>query len=236
MIVELSKLSAMGALMRRHHALKNGAFRLTPRRLFFASSNLVMSNENIGQSFGQMIKRNLETVNSVTMRHAQEVTVSKNEIPHFYLAIDVNVDRLIQTGIDINGAVVKAAAIACKSVPEAAACWFPENKTIRPVIGDPGTMSVSHIKNALKVPRLDADDRSTFTIISSPTVDNVCAIINPRQSCVLAMGMVKDQVNKEGKAVKLVTFNLSCDHRVIDGAVGAMWLQCFRKTLEEMNA
>lgn len=70
-------------------------------------------------------------------------------------------------------------------------------------------------------------------------VRNFTAIINPPQSCILAVGatekrLVADADAERGyRASDVVTVTLSCDHRVVDGAVGAQWLQAFKAYLEK---
>ncbi len=61
-------------------------------------------------------------------------------------------------------------------------------------------------------------------------VDSFTAIINPPQSCILAVGATKQNslTNKNS-----MTVTLSCDHRVVDGATGAQWLVHFKRFLEE---
>jgi pyruvate dehydrogenase E2 component (dihydrolipoamide acetyltransferase) len=64
------------------------------------------------------------------------------------------------------------------------------------------------------------------------------AIINPPQSCILAVGgtekkLVEDESQPNGFAVtNVMHVTLSCDHRVVDGAVGAQWLAKFKSNLE----
>eukprot|EP00358_Blepharisma_japonicum_P002492 CAMPEP_0202946330 /NCGR_PEP_ID=MMETSP1395-20130829/9144_1 /ASSEMBLY_ACC=CAM_ASM_000871 /TAXON_ID=5961 /ORGANISM="Blepharisma japonicum, Strain Stock R1072" /LENGTH=397 /DNA_ID=CAMNT_0049646863 /DNA_START=164 /DNA_END=1357 /DNA_ORIENTATION=- len=63
------------------------------------------------------------------------------------------------------------------------------------------------------------------------------AIINPPQACILAVGASHDvlvpDAEKGFKASSVMTVTLSCDHRVVDGAIGARWLQSFKKYIEE---
>lgn len=69
-------------------------------------------------------------------------------------------------------------------------------------------------------------------------VKNFSAIINPPQACILAVGCTEDVLvpdencNTGYKSVKMMSVTLSCDHRVVDGAVGAQWLQHFKRLLE----
>uniref|UniRef100_A0A1B6KFX3 Acetyltransferase component of pyruvate dehydrogenase complex n=1 Tax=Graphocephala atropunctata TaxID=36148 RepID=A0A1B6KFX3_9HEMI len=69
-------------------------------------------------------------------------------------------------------------------------------------------------------------------------VKNFSAIINPPQACILAVGSVQkriipDKTSPTGKAADFLAVTLSCDHRVVDGAVGAQWLSAFRALLEQ---
>jgi pyruvate dehydrogenase E2 component (dihydrolipoamide acetyltransferase) len=62
------------------------------------------------------------------------------------------------------------------------------------------------------------------------------AIINPPESSILAVGTTEDRVfveNGEIKPGKAFTITMSCDHRVIDGAVGAAYLKDLKAALEE---
>ena len=66
-------------------------------------------------------------------------------------------------------------------------------------------------------------------------IKNFTAIINPPQSAILAVGSgQKMPIVKDDKIVisNVMNVTLSCDHRVIDGAVGARFLQVFKKLIE----
>ena len=61
-------------------------------------------------------------------------------------------------------------------------------------------------------------------------IDHFTAIINPPQSCILAVGGATERLiradNERGyDVINEMKVTLSCDHRVVDGAVGAKWLQ-----------
>ena len=72
-------------------------------------------------------------------------------------------------------------------------------------------------------------------------VDSFTAIINPPQSCILAVGASKPRIvtdnliesTSSSRIAQVMTVTLSCDHRVVDGATGARWLSHFKKFLEE---
>jgi pyruvate dehydrogenase E2 component (dihydrolipoamide acetyltransferase) len=66
-------------------------------------------------------------------------------------------------------------------------------------------------------------------------IDTFSAVINPPEGAILAVGRVRDEaVVKNGAlaAGKRLGMTLSCDHRVIDGAVGAAFLAELRQLLE----
>ncbi|XP_035290709.1 dihydrolipoyllysine-residue acetyltransferase component of pyruvate dehydrogenase complex, mitochondrial [Anguilla anguilla] len=80
----------------------------------------------------------------------------------------------------------------------------------------------------------------TFTIsnLGMFGIKNFSAIINPPQACILAVGGSERRLlpadNEKGFDVaNIMSVTLSCDHRVVDGAVGAQWLAEFRKFLEK---
>ncbi|EGW03817.1 dihydrolipoyllysine-residue acetyltransferase component of pyruvate dehydrogenase complex, mitochondrial [Cricetulus griseus] len=80
----------------------------------------------------------------------------------------------------------------------------------------------------------------TFTIsnLGMFGIKNFSAIINPPQACILAIGASEDKLvpadNEKGFDVaSMMSVTLSCDHRVVDGAVGAQWLAEFKKYLEK---
>jgi pyruvate dehydrogenase E2 component (dihydrolipoamide acetyltransferase) len=67
-------------------------------------------------------------------------------------------------------------------------------------------------------------------------IKNFTAVINPPQSCILAVGAGEERaIVKNGKVevATLMTVTMSCDHRVVDGATGAKFLQTFKQFIEE---
>jgi pyruvate dehydrogenase E2 component (dihydrolipoamide acetyltransferase) len=66
-------------------------------------------------------------------------------------------------------------------------------------------------------------------------IDEFTAVINPPEAAILAVGaMTPKPVVREGEVVvrQMMRVTMSCDHRVIDGATGARFLQTFKKLLE----
>lgn len=79
---------------------------------------------------------------------------------------------------------------------------------------------------------------STFTIsnLGMFGIDQFTAIINPPDACILAVGGISQEpVVKNGQVVpgNIMKLTLSCDHRVVDGATGAAFLQTLKQLLEE---
>jgi pyruvate dehydrogenase E2 component (dihydrolipoamide acetyltransferase) len=67
-------------------------------------------------------------------------------------------------------------------------------------------------------------------------IDSFTAIINPPDSCILAVGGIKEvPVVKNGQLAvgNIMKVTLSCDHRVVDGATGAAFLQTLKAYLED---
>ncbi len=83
----------------------------------------------------------------------------------------------------------------------------------------------------------------TFTIsnLGMFGVKTFAAIINPPQAAILAVGGAEKRVVPDGapgaaspfKASLIMNATLSCDHRVVDGAVGAQWLAAFKGYIED---
>ena len=79
---------------------------------------------------------------------------------------------------------------------------------------------------------------NTFTIsnLGMFGIEEFTAIINPPDACILAVGGIMDKaIVRDGKIVpgKIMKLTLSCDHRVVDGATGAKFLQTLTQYLEE---
>ncbi|MFN4286325.1 MAG: pyruvate dehydrogenase complex dihydrolipoamide acetyltransferase [Lacibacter sp.] len=78
---------------------------------------------------------------------------------------------------------------------------------------------------------------NTFTIsnLGMMDIDEFTAIINPPDSCILAVGRIKEVVVRKGDGfgvTNVMKVTLSCDHRSVDGAVGAAFLQTFKRFME----
>ena len=81
----------------------------------------------------------------------------------------------------------------------------------------------------------------TFTIsnLGMFGVDRFDAIINPPQVAILAVGAATDRVvarNGQPAVARVATLTLSCDHRVVDGALGAKFLATLRELIESASS
>lgn len=78
---------------------------------------------------------------------------------------------------------------------------------------------------------------NTFTIsnLGMMDIESFTAIINPPDSCIMAVGNIREVVVRKNGAfdvTNVMKVTLSCDHRSVDGAVGAAFLQTVKKYLE----
>ncbi len=166
--------------------------------------------------------------------------------------------------ISFNDMVLKACSIALKQHPAINSSWLGDKIRVNhhvnigvavavpdgllvPVVRFADTKSLSQIGTEVKEFAQKAKDKklqpadwegSTFTIsnLGMFGVDEFTAIINPPDSCILAVSaiqqvpVVKDGQVKPGNVMKVT---LSCDHRVVDGASGAAFLLTLKSLLEE---
>lgn len=169
--------------------------------------------------------------------------------------------------LSVNDFIVKAAALALMDVPEANSAWLGEvirqykkadicvavatpNGLITPIIKSCESKGLSSISAETKSLASRAREGKlkpeeyqggTFTIsnLGMFGIDNFTAIINPPQSCILAIGqtsskIVPDASEERGwKEAKVMKATLSSDHRTVDGAVGARWLKAFKDYMEQ---
>jgi len=166
--------------------------------------------------------------------------------------------------ISFNDFVLKAVALSLKQHPKINSSWLGDkiryNHAINigvavavdegllvPVVKDADSKSLSHISKEVKDFAQKAKDKklqpsdwegSTFTIsnLGMFGIDEFTAIINPTDSCILAIGGISQvPVVDQGQVVpgNVMKLTLSCDHRVVDGATGAAFLQTVKAMLEE---
>jgi len=174
------------------------------------------------------------------------------------------INEVAPVKISFNDFVLKACAVALKQHPAINSSWLGDkiryNEHVHigvavaidegllvPVIRFADGKSLSHISvevkdlaQRAKAKKLQPSDweGSTFTIsnLGMFGVDEFTAIINPPDSCILAIGGIQQvPVVKNGAVVpgNILKVTLSCDHRVVDGATGAAFLQTLKSLLEE---
>ncbi|MEO7175224.1 MAG: pyruvate dehydrogenase complex dihydrolipoamide acetyltransferase [Saprospiraceae bacterium] len=121
-----------------------------------------------------------------------------------------------------------------------------EDGLVVPVIRHADQKSLSQLNTEVKELAQKAKDKklqlaemegNTFTIsnLGMFDIDEFTAIINPPDACILAIGsIVEKPVVRDGQVVvgNMMKVTLSCDHRVVDGATGARFLQSLRLFLE----
>jgi pyruvate dehydrogenase E2 component (dihydrolipoamide acetyltransferase) len=121
-----------------------------------------------------------------------------------------------------------------------------EDGLIVPVVKFADSKSLSHISAEVKELADKAKNKklqpsefegNTFTIsnLGMFGIDEFTAIINPPDACILAVGAAKETVIAENGQMKIgqvMKVTLSCDHRVVDGAVGSAFLKTLKELLE----
>ncbi|MDT5271202.1 MAG: hypothetical protein QOH49_3388 [Acidobacteriota bacterium] len=121
-----------------------------------------------------------------------------------------------------------------------------ENGLITPVVRGANTKSVGQISREVKELAERARNRklapdeytgATFSVsnLGMFGISEFTALINPPEACILAVGaMTPTPVVRDGQVVvrQMMRATLSCDHRVVDGATGARFLQTLKKILE----
>ncbi|XP_071372091.1 dihydrolipoyllysine-residue acetyltransferase component of pyruvate dehydrogenase complex, mitochondrial isoform X4 [Centroberyx affinis] len=172
---------------------------------------------------------------------------------------ELNAVKAQNIKLSVNDFIIKASALACLKVPEANSSWMDTvirhvavstaNGLITPIVFNAHTKGLAAISSDVSALAAKARDGKlqphefqggTFTIsnLGMFGIKNFSAIINPPQACILAVGGSEKRLlpadNEKGFDVaSVMSVTLSCDHRVVDGAVGAQWLAEFRKFLEK---
>jgi len=110
-----------------------------------------------------------------------------------------------------------------------------EDKTVRAISGE-----MKDLADRGRAKRLKPEEYvgGTFTIsnLGMFGVSSFGSILNPPQGCILSVGRAERQQLFDGDTPRLATvveMTLTCDHRVVDGATGARWLDCFRGLVEQ---
>ena len=210
---------------------------------------------------------------------ADRLTKSSNEIPHFFLTIECEIERLLEMRKDLNNRapegegfyklsvndfVVRAVALAIKKVPMVNVSWTDkamrqlnnidisiavatEGGLITPIIRNADRKGLTEISietkelaNKARDGKLSPEEYQggSFTIsnLGMYGVKEFSAIINQPQSCILAVGAGGKRAVVKKDALSIATMmscTLSVDHRAVDGALGAQYLQAFKSLIED---
>jgi pyruvate dehydrogenase E2 component (dihydrolipoamide acetyltransferase) len=111
---------------------------------------------------------------------------------------------------------------------------FADQKTLSQIAADAKALYAKAKDKKLQPAEFSGN---TFTIsnLGMMDIDEFTAIINPPDSAILAVGSIKETVVKKGDGfgvTNIMKVTLSCDHRSVDGAVGASFLQTLKKYME----
>jgi pyruvate dehydrogenase E2 component (dihydrolipoyllysine-residue acetyltransferase) len=210
---------------------------------------------------------------------AKRLSSAKTLIPHYYLTIDCNIDRLLEARVrlnemgpkgdgayklSVNDFIVKACALALMRVPEVNSSWT-ENALLRHKHADVGvavaldfglitpivfrseekglaqiSTEVRSLAERARTKKLKPQEfeGGTFAIsnLGMFGIRDFTAVINPPHAAILAVGAGEQRaIVRDGRieTATLMSVTMSCDHRVIDGATGARFLQAFKGFIEE---
>lgn len=111
---------------------------------------------------------------------------------------------------------------------------FADQKTLPQIAGESKELA-GKAKNKKLQPNEFTGNTFTISNLGMMDIDEFTAIINPPDSCIMAVGRIKEVVVKKGEGFAVshvMKVTLSCDHRSVDGATGAAFLQSFKKYLE----
>ncbi len=166
--------------------------------------------------------------------------------------------------ISVNDFIIKAVATALREVPEANATWTDDairiyndidvsvagatpGGLVTPVVRGADAKGLAEISNLVKdlaargregklLPDEYQGGGFTISNLGMYGIREFAAIINPPQSCILAVGAGEARAVVRGGALAIATVmsvTLSVDHRSVDGAVGATFLKAFKRFIEE---
>lgn len=220
-------------------------------------------------------QEDFDEINHSQMRKviAKRLGESKFSAPHYYLAVEFDMDNAIafrqqfnsipDTKISFNDIVVKACALALRQHPQVNSQWFDdrmklnnhvhigvavavEDGLVVPVVKFANEQSLPQIGSAVRDFAGRARNKkltpqemegSTFTIsnLGMFGIESFTSIINQPNSAILSVGsIVGKPVVKNGQIVagNTMKLTLACDHRTVDGATGAAFLQTLKGFIE----
>ena len=218
---------------------------------------------------------------------AKRLTQSFNqEVPHFPLNIDVELDALLAARkrvnalspdpakdpdnafkVSVNDFIIKASALALKKVPAANATytdeailrhrhadigvavaidgglitpivWKAEDKGLRQISAEIKDMAARARSRKLKPEEYQG---GTFSVsnLGMFGIKSFASIVNQPHGAIMSVGAGEERVvvrNGQMVIANVMTVTLTCDHRVVDGAIGAEFLAAFKGFIEEPAA
>jgi pyruvate dehydrogenase E2 component (dihydrolipoamide acetyltransferase) len=166
--------------------------------------------------------------------------------------------------LSVNDFVVKASAMALMKHPDVNASWTDTailrhrhadvgiavaipSGLITPIVFAAETKGLAQISNEVKDLATRAKDKKLkpqeyegggFSVsnLGMFGIKSFTSIINPPQSCIIAVGAGEERaivVDGKVEIATMMTVTMSCDHRVVDGATGAKFLQTLKRFIEE---
>lgn len=206
---------------------------------------------------------------------AERLTASTQNIPHFYLTVEIEMDNVLalrkqinasvseSEKVSVNDIIVKASAMALVKHPWVNASFQDksvkfyedadisvavaiEDGLITPVVraaNKKGILAISaeikELAGRAKAKKLQPEEYTggTFSVsnLGMFGIQEFTAIINPPEAAIIAVGGATEKaVVRNGEIVvrSIMNLTMSCDHRVVDGATGAKFLQTFKQMLE----
>jgi len=204
---------------------------------------------------------------------AKRLSESKFTAPHFYLTIELDMDRAMdiraslkghaEVRVSVNDMVIKACALSLREHPAVNSAWLGDvirrNEHVHigvAVAVDEGLLvPVVRFADGKGMQEIGAEVRelaakaknkklqpsewegNTFTVsnLGMFGIEEFTAIVNPPDSCIMAVGGIRQvPVVKNGEIVpgNVMKVTLSCDHRVVDGVLGASFLNTFKGYME----
>jgi len=215
-----------------------------------------------------------EPISEMRRTIARRLVTSLGPVPHFFLTIEIEMDRAAEMRkgineldpelkISLNDIIIKVAAAALMQHPQVNASFQDkvvryyehadigvavaiEDGLITPIVRAADQKSLSEIATEVHDLAERARNRklrpeefmgATFSIsnLGMFGIEEFTAIINPPEGAILAVGSMSPKPvvrNNEIAVRQMMRVTMSCDHRVVDGATGAKFLQTFKRILE----
>lgn len=179
------------------------------------------------------------------------------------IALRKSINEMEEYKVSFNDMVIKACGLALRENPAVNSAWMGDvirqndhvhigvavavdEGLLVPVVRFADGKQLDEISQEVRTYAQKAKDKklqpqdwegNTFTIsnLGMFGIEEFTAIVNPPDSCIMAVGGIKSvPVVKNGAVVpgNVMRVTLSCDHRVVDGAKGAAFLQSFKKLME----